>query len=142
LETFSDLVHTQAAPVFGRLLGKWHLDRKFPEGIAICLKDVQAVQSAAIRGFADRTLGPLLPGLSIQTELYALYETDSHSAKPQTTNDWFDACHAAVALPYCDLFLTERGLAHRLRRLKADIQYRCQVVGTIEEALARLSSAH
>ena len=58
LETFSDLVHTQAAPVFGRLLGKWHLDRKFPEGIAICLKDVQAVQSAAIRGFADRTLGP------------------------------------------------------------------------------------
>jgi len=142
LEVFSEMVRTKAVPVFNRLLGRWHLDRGFPEGMATLLRDVDAVQRAAIRGFENRALGRMLPSLSIMTEIYTLYETDSQSNKPQTTNDWFDSCHAAVALPYCDLFLTERGLAHRLRRqLKADVQYDCQVVGTIEEALTRISGA-
>ena len=141
LEGFSDLVKHNAGPVFNRLLGRWHLDHGFPEGMATLLRDVDSVQHAAIQGFADRSLGRLLPGLSILTELHALYETDPQG-EAQTTNDWFDSCHAAAALPYCDLFLTERGLAHRLRQvLKADAQYGCEVIGKIEEALIRLGGS-
>ena len=141
LEGFSEILLSKAGPVFNGLLGRWHFERGFPEGMAALLRDADAVQHAAIQGFAGRSLGRLLPGLSIKTNLYTLYETDSQSDKPQTPNDWFDSCHAAVALPYCDMFFTERGLAHRLRQLlKADVQYGCEVVSTIEDAVTCLSN--
>lgn len=136
LSEFSELVSGSAKPVFIDLLHRWHLARGFPEGMGALLSDVEAAVRTAIQGFADRSLGAKLPGLAITTELYSIYETDTLGSKPMSTNDWFDSCHAAAALPYCDVFLTERGLAHRLRQmLKADVQYGCEVVGTLEGAL-------
>ena len=106
------------------------------------LRDIQTAEDLAVSSFANRSLGRLLPGLAIPTELYVLYETNTQSISPLTTNDWFDWSHAAIALPYCNVFLTERGLAHRLRHeIKADVQYDCKVVGTLEEALAYLQTA-
>jgi len=59
--------------------------------------------------------------------------------KPLTTNDWVDWSHAAAALAYCDMFFTERHLAHQLRQeLGADKQYKCEVAGTLGEALDTL----
>jgi hypothetical protein len=137
---FSQQVRDKAMPIFTALLGRWHVEHGFPEGMAALLRDVDAVGRTAIDGFTKRTLGRLLPGLSIGTELYALYEVDGHTSKPLSTNDWFDSRHAVAALPYCDLFLTERGLAHRLKtELRADVQYRCQVIGSLDDANKELN---
>lgn len=139
---FSEMASSQLKPIFVDLLRRWHGQRGFPEGMAAMLRDIQTAENLAVNKFADRSLGRLLPGLAIPTELYVLYETNKQSSSPLTTNDWFDWSHAAAALPYCNVFLTERGLAHRLRQeLKADVQYDCEVIGTLEEALAHLHTA-
>lgn len=135
---FAQQVLDRVMPVAAELLRVWHADRGFPEGMAALLSDLHIVERSAVQQFKDRTLGQLLPGLSIMTELYALYETDRDTRKPLTSNDWFDSSHAAAALPYCDVLLTERNLAHKVRQLlKIDDQYGCQVIGSLEEALAR-----
>ncbi len=139
---FSGLVSGQIKDIFIDLLRRWHVDHAFPEGVATLLSDVEMAEHLAISKFADGSLGSLLPYWAITTELYVLYERNKHSSKRLTTNDWFDWCHAAVALPYCDVFLTESGLAHRLRHdLKADKRYGCMVIGTIEDAVAQLQAA-
>src|SRR5262245_30206809 len=110
--------------------------------MAALLRDLHTVNRTAVQQFKARSLGHLLPGLSIMTELYALYETDRDAKKPLSSNDWFDSSHAAAALPYCDVFLTEKNLAHMLRQmLKADVQYGCQVIGSLEEAVARFTGS-
>lgn len=135
---FAQQVRARVMPVATDLLRAWHVTRGFPEGMAALLGDLHAVERAAVDQFTERSLGRLLPGLAIMTELYALYEADRDTKKPLTSHDWFDSCHAAAALPYCDVFLTERNLAHKLRQLlKADAQYGCQIIGSLEEALAR-----
>ena len=64
---------------------------------------------------------------------------DNRKKEPLTNNDCVDWSHAAAALPYCDMFLTERHLAHQLRqKIRADQQFGCEVIGTIEEALSKL----
>jgi hypothetical protein len=140
--SFLDMVSNSLKPIFTELLRRWHVEHNFPNGIGTLLQDIQTVENLAVSMFADRSLGQLLPGLAIQTELYLLYETNRNSSSPLTTNDWFDSCHAAAALPYCNVFLTERKLAHLLRQeLKADLQYDCEVIGSIEEALRHLDAA-
>lgn len=125
-------------PVATELLRAWHIARSFPEGLGALPRDLRTVERGAVQQFKERSLGPLLPGVAIITELYALYETDRDAKKPLSSNDCFDSSHAAAALPYCDVFLTERNLAHKLRQsLNADMQYGCQVIGSLEEALAR-----
>lgn len=139
---FSEMASSQLKPIFIDLLRRWHVQRGFPEGMSALLRDTQTAESLAVSRFANRSLGRLIPSLAIPTELYALYETNKQSSSPLTTNDWFDWSHAAIALPYCSVFLTERGLAHRLRQeLKADVQYNCKVIGTLEEALTYLHTA-
>jgi hypothetical protein len=136
---FSDMVSNKLNLIFTDLLRQWHIQHDFPDGIGALLYDIQAAKNLAVSKFTDRSLGRLLPGLAVATDLYVLYEMDRNSRKQLTTNEWFDSSHAAVALPYCNVFFTERGLAHRLRKeLKADVQYECKVIGTIDEALEYL----
>lgn len=135
---FEQQVHAQLMPVATELLRTWHTARNFPEGLSALLRDQRAVEHTAVEQFKARSLGKLLPGLSIMTELYALYETDRNTKRPISSSDWFDSSHAAAALPYCDVFLTERNLAHKLKQmLKADVQYGCQVISSLEEALVQ-----
>lgn len=108
---------------------------------ALGMKSSLAAQGLARRAVADYragTLGCHLPGFVIRTELYSMYECDpSHTL---STNDWQDWQHASVALPYCDLFLTEKRLADQVtKRLHLDTKYQCRVVGPdMEAALAAL----
>ena len=141
-EAFADLFSSQAMPLLKQLSQLWRSESTNTENKADLLLDVATIQSTALKAFEERSLGKSLPGLAIHSDLYALYETDRQRRKPQTTNDWFDSCHAAVALPYCDLFLTERHLAHRLcHLLHADVEYECEVIGTIGESVDRLRAA-
>jgi hypothetical protein len=84
---------------------------------------------SACSDYASGALGLHLAGHVIRVELYSLYECDGTS-RQLTTNDWQDWQHASAALPYCDLFLTEKHLAHQLKNLlRAQERYGCGVVG-------------
>ncbi|EAQ80497.1 hypothetical protein [Blastopirellula marina] len=75
------------------------------------------------------------PSLRIGAGLHAAVRWDrSRKYKP---NDLFDFRHAIAALPYCDLFFTERSLCHLLRdrNLKFEYQFTCQAVYKPSEAL-------
>lgn len=137
LNEFSQTVDRELRPVFTRQLRNWHIQHEFPEGIAALLRHLQVVLNAAVNDFKTQTLGRLLPSVSIRTELYTLYETNKKELL--ANNDWFDWNHAAAALPYCDMFFTDGPPAHLLRKeLKADQQFGCEVIGTIEEASRKL----
>jgi hypothetical protein len=141
LAEFSQAVNEQLRPVFTGLLRTWHIRNSFPEGLAAPLNQLETIMRMAVSEFRDKTLGRHLPCMSLPVELYTLYETTFASTRPIESNDWMDWRHAAAAMPYCDLFLTERHLAHQLRQeLKAQSQYECEVYGSVAAALARLEA--
>jgi hypothetical protein len=55
-------------------------------------------------------------------------------------NHHFDFEHAACALPYADVFFTERQLKHLVTqsKLKLDKLYSCEVIAKAKEAFAYL----
>jgi hypothetical protein len=54
-------------------------------------------------------------------------------------NDTLDIMHAAIALPYCDYFFTERELHTIIGQEKLDTLFQCQVESKPEAILARLN---
>lgn len=137
---FAESVSEQLKAIFARLLLAWHIRNLTPSAVPIVRQQLQHLMSSATRRFNERSLGSLLPCVAVPAELYALYETAPES-RHLTANDWVDWNHAAAALPHCDVFLTERHLAHQLRQeLRADQQFECVVVGTLAAALKELRS--
>ena len=93
----------------------------------------RAMANHALKDYRAGTLGGHLPGFVIRTELYSMYECDP--AYKLSSNDWHDWQHASAALPYCQLFLTERRLAHQVTKmLHLDTKYQCRVMGPDMEA--------
>ena len=98
----------------------------------------QGLVQNAVTDYRAGSIGSHLAGFVIRTELYSMYECDpTHTL---SSNDWQDWQHASAALPYCDLFLTEKRLAHQVTKmLNLDTKYGCRVVGPdMEAALAAL----
>lgn len=135
---FSDSVAEQLKPIFARLLLAWHVGNSTVLALPNVRQQLQFLIDSATRRFNERSLCNLLPCVAVPVELYALYATAPES-RHLTANDWVDWNHAAAALPHCDVFLTERHLAHQLRQeLRADQQFECVVVGTVAEAVNEL----
>lgn len=135
---FSQFLNETFRPIFTDQLRAWNIQHRFPYGLAGFMHQLQTVMDAAANDFKDQTLGELLSSAAIPVELYSLYETGNPN-KRLTSNDWADWNHAAAALPHCNVFLTEHHLAHQLRQeLKADVQYSCTVIGSLEDALIEL----
>lgn len=84
------------------------------------------VFKAASEGFRKNKLGRHLGLSRLMVELYVLMVT---ADRPLASNDYVDWAHAGAALPNCDVFITERYLAHQLtHELRADKSYGCEVV--------------
>lgn len=82
----------------------------------------------------------LLPSVVIPASLHAVVRWDKQrSLKP---TDLEDFAHAAAALPYCDIFLTDRDLAAKLKssHVGLDKRYGCVVTASAEEAVAAISA--
>ena len=84
------------------------------------------VREAASVGFHKNELGRHLGLSRLTVELYVHMVT---ADRPLASNDYVDWAHAGAALPNCDVFITERYLAHQLtQELRADKTYGCEVV--------------
>lgn len=87
-----------------------------------------------------KTLNDSLRTLHITALCHATYRHDKNrNLKP---NDFFDFHHAAAAVGYCDLFLTERTLTSLLnqKNLNLNKDFTCKVISNISEALQCLRS--
>jgi hypothetical protein len=97
------------------------------------------VASHLVAGLARDGAGPLLPALNIPAKLHAAIRWDrGRRFKP---TDWLDTCHASAALPYCDMFMTDRSLAALIvaGHVRLDQEYGCIVTTDARSACDLLS---
>jgi hypothetical protein len=80
-----------------------------------------------------------LPTLHIGALCHAAVRWDQK--RKLSGNDLFDFHHAQAALPYCNVFLTERPLHHLLAQKRLDIEssYSCRVISSPTEAVEFLT---
>jgi hypothetical protein len=98
---------------------------------------VQLVGAALVQSQAARTAAP---SLYVRAGLYALQRWNKRQkVKP---GDVFDFGHAAAALGYCDLFLTEGPLKDMLGRgpLRLEAANACRVVADPEAAIEAIAA--
>ncbi len=81
-----------------------------------------------------------LPSIHIGAWLHAAVRWDKE--RKYSENDLMDFHHAMAALPYCDLFLTERSLSTLLNRSDLELaeNYTCLVVHNVDEGVSAIES--
>lgn len=79
-----------------------------------------------------------LPSYHIPAALYAATSWDG--TKQLTENDVFDFYHAQLAIPYCDVFLTESSLKSLVcsQHLRFDKIYNTEIISDPNEAVSKL----
>jgi hypothetical protein len=125
---FDECIDKQLLPIFEDVLAQhgclnhWNLNR---------------VLEAASGGFHKNKLGRHLGLSRLMVELYVHMVT---ADRPLASNDYVDWAHAGAALPNCDVFITERYMAHQLtQELRADKTYGCEVVSSAAAATKLLT---
>ena len=84
--------------------------------------------------------GQALPQAQIEAGVHAIIRW--HRTRPFSEQDFVDMHHATAALPYCDIFLTERVLGTALSRAPLNLanHFGVQVIWHEEEALPAIES--
>ena len=79
-----------------------------------------------------------LPTIRVEASLHAGIRWDA--ARKYKCNDSSDIRHASAAIPYCDFFLTDRGLCHLVaeRNLEFNTMFPCKVYFDASSATAAL----
>lgn len=121
------------------------LSGRFPQ-LQISKEDADAPQSAQLfanliyHAFRLKRLSNELPFLRIQASLHTAIWMDT--ARRYKPTDMHDIFHATAALPYFDVFLTERSLKHLLTRtdMGLDRLYHCCVVAKPTEATTEIEN--
>ena len=101
---------------------------------------LHAWKSYLFSSFKSDDVKKALRTLHINTSLHASVRWNK--AHKLEANDFYDFHHAAAALGYCDVFLTERPLKAMVtaQHVGLDKRYDCVVAANVTEALALLNS--
>ena len=99
----------------------------------------QQINNLIYLAFQFNRIQKQLPGLRIMAGIHAAIRYKRQKHKPGDIHDHF---HARVALPYCNLFLTERSLGSLLtsKPLNYDKLYGCRVAWEPEAALQEIKT--
>lgn len=99
---------------------------------------VREWQGFLMAAFKQDSVKDALPTIHINTCLHAAVRWNK--VQRYEGNDFHDFHHAAAALAYCDVFLTERGLKAMVTasHVALDARYSCQVAATVKAGLALL----
>jgi hypothetical protein len=115
------------------------LDRNSPEPLDWRIKRDARKRQVGMKlvygAFVQKQINRELPLFRIIPSIMAAYRNDKERRfKP---NDLFDFYHAAGALPYCHIYLTEKSMRHLLisKPLELDHHYGCEVINDPAEAL-------
>jgi hypothetical protein len=99
----------------------------------------QAAKATASQTLEKKPDPFVLPSLQIIAGINAIFMTSREKFIP---NDLVDAEHAALALPYCDIFFCDDPLAHKLKSspLKLDTAYQTTVISCPKFLLEAMES--
>lgn len=88
-----------------------------------------------VKAFKRTEISKLLPTLHIHALCHASVCWDK--TRKLKGNDLFDFDHAATAVPYCDVFLTERPLQKLMeqKHLKINQDFDCKIISSVSEAV-------
>lgn len=105
-----------------------------PKAVATC---TQLAINAIYALFKHRKIGKQFPSAHIGSSIHAAMRYMQRPFKPGDLHDHF---HAQAALPYCNVFLTERSLGTLLtcKHLQLDKEYRCRVLWDEEDVMKEL----
>ncbi|WP_175699229.1 hypothetical protein [Burkholderia ambifaria] len=103
---------------------------------------VRKCHTFLVQAFKKDAVKDALRTLHINTCLHATLRWNK--TQLFEANDFHDFHHAAAAVGYCDVFLTERGLKSMVTasHVALDTRYGCHVACTVNEALAILHQLH
>ena len=103
---------------------------------------VRKWHSFLVQAFKEDAVKDALRTLHINTCLHATLRWNK--AQQFEANDFHDYHHAAAALGYCDVFLTERGLKSMVTasHVALDARYGCHVACSVKESLVVLHQPH
>lgn len=96
---------------------------------------LNAGRNALVCAFKDRLAAEVVRTLHIEASLHAALRVDKR--RRVAPNDWHDFRHAAAALAYCDIFLTEKPLHELVRRPQLGLLKLngCRVASTLDDAV-------
>lgn len=99
---------------------------------------MQKAHALLVAAFKKNKSQDTLRTLHINSCLHAAFRWDKK--QQLEANDFHDFRHAAAALGYCNVFLTEEGLKSMVtaKHLALDQQYGCKVAAKMEDAIAIL----
>lgn len=121
------------------VLAEEHFKRRAtPEDQAASKATAPKLAAVLAALFEQDRIGQFVPSLVIRAYLAAGVRWDK--TRRYRENDFHDFAHAVAAMPYFDLFATERSLAHLITvPLKLDQRYRAKVIKTTQELLAEVA---
>ena len=98
----------------------------------------ERVLNLVLTQIAGETLHRALPSMQVIAGAHAAIR--SEGLRKHKPGDWADLRHAAAALPYCNVLLTDQAMKHLLTTppLSFDVKFGCRVIGTVNEAIAYL----
>jgi len=114
-------------------------ERQNPQGRAPTAHELVADRQLLVNAFTNLArlgkIGNALPRAQIEAGIHAVIRW--HRIRPFTAQDFLDIHHATAALPYCNLFLTEKflGTALTSQPLNLASQFGVEVVWRLDEAL-------
>lgn len=117
-------------------------ERQHPQGRTPTAQELAADRQLLVNAFTNLVrlgkIGNALPRAQIEAGVHAVIRW--HRTRPFTAQDFLDIHHATAALPYCNLFLTEKFLGTALTSppLKLASQFGVEVVWRLDEALPSL----
>lgn len=119
-----------------------HLHRTIHIGSdpSILHKEVSSLIEATVEAFRLDRLGTHLSHAAIASDLSALFFVDRK--RKLNANDYMDWQHAATAVPYSHVFLTEDHLRSQLDTLKAGQRFGCRIISNESRALEYLRTQH
>lgn len=119
--------------IYAKQFGKNPSDREIADG-----KAGQKFANLIYHAFRLSRVGNKLPTFDIEAGINAQILYDKK--RQYKRNDFYDINHAVAALPYCDMFLTEKNLKSFVTRknLRYDKKYNCKVLSGIKESICEL----
>ena len=90
-----------------------------PASVEDFKKDEEVLVNVSSNIFRYRKGGTSLPTAQIVAGVHAIVRW--YKERPFKASDFYDIYHATAALPYCDVFLTERFLGNVLSRPPLDL---------------------
>ena len=111
-------------------------DKKAQEGEVKNSESLRMFKNLIYHMFAQKKDNGYFPTLKVGAGVHAAVRWDKQRLFKE--NDFQDFTHAQAAIPYCDIFLTEKPLKHLLstQSLAYDKEYNCTIVATPEESIS------